>query len=141
MSVFVLGIDPGKTTGLGLIEVDGVKISLQAIRESRDVSCLDYLDLLQKADRIIIENFRVRPMKARSGAFDWDAMIAPQVIGAINAQLANLGKFSVLQDASVKPVGYGWSNQRYVKGKKGTHCQDAVAHAVFYAVKILKANP
>ena len=137
----VLGVDPGKTTGLGLIKVEGKKITLQTIRESKDVTCSDYLDLLQEADIVVIENFRVRPLKARQGSFDYDDMVAPRVIGALIAQASNLKKKHVLQEPAIKPVGYGWSNQRYVKGKKGQHIPDAVAHAVYYAVRTLKANP
>lgn len=139
--MLVLGIDPGKTTGLGLIEVEGKDIALKTMRESRDETCLDYLDLLRLTDVIVVENFLIRPDKARRGSFDWDNMVAPRVIGAITAQAQNLGKKIVLQEPSIKPVGYGWSNQRYVKGKKGQHIPDALAHAVYYAVRILKANP
>lgn len=141
MSTTVLGCDPGDTTGLGLIEVNEKEIKLLEFRESRDLTAKDYLDLLIRADQIIIESFLIRPMKARSGAFDWSDMKTPRVIGAITAQLANLGKTPVFQEPSVKPVGYGFSNQHYKAGKKGTHHQDAIAHAVYYAVKILKANP
>ncbi len=124
-----------------MIEVAGKKITLKTVRESKELSCSDYLDLLVLADVIVVENFLVRPGKARQGSFDWDPMVGPQVIGAINAQLSNLKKKAVFQEPAIKPVGYGWSNQRYVKGKKGLHIQDAVAHAVYYAVKHLKANP
>lgn len=141
----ILGVDPGKRTGLGLIEVDDTKpygrISLKTMRESLDVTCLDYLDLLQVADVIVVENFLIRPTKARTGSFDWDNMVAPRVIGAITSQAANLKKKIVLQEPSIKPVGYGWSNQHYVKGKKGQHIPDALAHAVYYAVRKLKAIP
>jgi hypothetical protein len=137
----ILGIDPGRTTGLALLSLIEKELKPLAIRESRDLTCRDYLDLLQEADQIVIENFLIRPMKARTGAFDWSDMETPKVIGAIVAQLANLGKTPVFQEPSVKPPGYGLSNQHYVKGKKGLHIQDAIAHAVFFAVKNLGANP
>lgn len=137
----ILGIDPGKRTGLGMIKVIDKTISLHSMKESLDVTCSDYLDLLQEADFVVVESFRVRPHEAKRGSFDWDDMVAPRVIGAIEAQLSNLKKKPIYQEPSIKPVGYGFSNQRYVKGKKGQHIQDALAHAVFYAVKNLKANP
>jgi len=137
----ILGIDPGKHTGLGMIEVIEDKIHLRTMRESLDVTCTDYLDLLGQADVIVVEDFLLRPTKAREGAFDWNNMVAPRVIGAITAQLAGLKKPLVLQQPSIKPVGYAWSNQRYVKGKKGQHIPDALAHAVYYAVRTLKAIP
>jgi hypothetical protein len=139
--VKILGIDPGKVTGLGMIEVDGKTIKLVSMRESKDVTCSDYLDLLQEADQIVLEGFLTRPKNARAGNFDWDDMVAPRVIGAVTALAHAFQKSLVIQQPAVKPVGYAWSNQRYVKGKKGQHVPDALAHAVYYAVRTLKANP
>lgn len=138
---YILGVDPGKHTGLGMIQVVDKKIIPVTILESLDVTCMEYLNLLEQADVIVVENFLVRPTNAKSGSFDWSDMVAPRVIGAITAQAAMLGKKIHLQEPSIKPVGYGFSHQKYVKGKKGMHIQDALAHAVFYAVKNLKAIP
>ena len=137
----ILGVDPGKTTGLSLIEVIEKKITLKMVRESRDETAVDWLDLLQEADVVVLEDFLVRPKNARTGSFDWNDMVAPRVIGAVTALSQVLHKKLVKQQPSIKPIGFAWSNQRYVKGKKGTHVQDATAHAVYYAVRILKANP
>jgi len=137
----ILGCDPGKTTGLGMIEVDGKTIKLVSMRESKDVTCSDYLDLLQEADQIVLEGFLTRPKNARAGNFDWDDMVAPRVIGAVTALAHAFQKPLVIQQPAIKPVGYAWSNQRYVKGKKGQHVPDALAHAVYYAVSKLKATP
>lgn len=97
--------------------------------------------LIQKADLVIIEDFLIRPDKARKGNFDYSSMVAPQVIGKITQACDIFTTRYEKQPASVKPPAYGFSNQKYVKGKKGMHWQDAYAHAVYYAVRKLGALP
>lgn len=138
----ILGIDPGNTTGLALIEVrGGNKIFPIVWEESKDTTTDSYSDLILQADVIVLENWRTRPKKARQGAFDWDPMVTSQIIGAIKLQAKREGKILAIQEPYDKPVGYGFSNQVYKPGKKGMHKQDALAHAVFYAVKKLGALP
>jgi len=138
----ILGLDPGKTTGVAMIQVIENRIKPPLYyAECKDETLLDIEELFDKADFIVVEDFKTRPGKARQGAFDWDQMIAPQVIGAAKSLAKRYGKVVVLQQPALKPVAYGLSNQKYVPGKKGMHCQDALAHAVFYSVKYLSALP
>ncbi len=137
----ILGIDPGHTTGLAMIELIDGKLSPIVWEESKDTTTEDYFYLLEQADVIVLEDWKTRPNKAKKGAFDWDPMITVRIIGALELQARKLKIPLVLQQASDKPVGYGLSNQVYKPGKKGMHKQDALAHAVFYAVKHQKALP
>ena len=131
----ILGVDPGKTTGLALIEIVDRVPHIRWMDESRDVTGLDYKDKIQLVDVVVMENFLVRPNKAKRGAFDWSDMVAPRVIGAVTSLAAQFDTKLVIQEPSIKPVGYGYSNLNYVKGKQGQHVSDAVAHAVYYGVK------
>jgi len=137
----LLGIDPGGTTGWATAELEDNVIHPTNFGESKDTTGLELQPLLQEADIIIVENFLIDPRFSRSGAFDYDDMIAPQMIGAIRTLCSQLGKEIVLQPASVKPVGYGWLGKKYRKGKKGMHKWDALAHIYYYAVKQLHAQP
>lgn len=137
----ILGVDPGKSTGLALIQVNEKKMELLALRTSTDSLCLDWLDLLKAADLLAVESFELRPQKARSGSFDWSDMLTPQVIGSVKTLAKMHEKEVVMQSPSVKPMGYAWSGQKYVPKKAGVHQQDALAHASYYAVKHLKAVP
>lgn len=139
--VKILGVDPGNTTGLAMIEVVEKKIVPIVFEESKDTTTLSYSELIGQADVLVIEDWKTRPKKAKQGAFDWDPMITARIIGALEVQAGMLKIPVVLQQASNKPVGYGLSNQVYKPGKRGTHKQDALAHAVFYAVRVLYANP
>jgi len=138
----VLGIDPGGTTGYSLIEIQDHKITPLKWGTTKDKLMLDLVPLIVAADHIVYENFLLRPDKARSGAFDWQSNVTEQVIGSLKTLAALHGKESVSTlEPSQKPMGYGFANMKYVPGKKGTHWQDAHAHAVFYAVKKLGAHP
>ena len=139
--MLILGIDPGKTTGLALISVEGKKISLFGTRESRDQTCLDYFDWIKESNVVVCENFLNRPAKTKSGAFDWSNNLTSQIIGSIKTLAALEEKVFHLQEPAIKPVGYGFANLKYVAGKSGTHQKDALAHAVFYAVTKLHALP
>lgn len=132
----ILGIDPGKTTGLAVIIIDeNKKARLDLAKVSSDVTAIEYNNLLQNADIIVVEDFKVRPNKAKGGSFDWSPMETPKIIGSIETLAALLGKKVVLQQPTVKPMGYGFAHLEYVKGKPGTHIQDAAAHAMYYAVR------
>lgn len=138
----LLGIDPGKTTGWGLIRVDeNRKIHVLQFGQTRDTTLLEIRDYLSDADLIVYESWLTRPGDARKGSFDYDPMITPQVIGALKLQCQLLGKQVAEQSPSVKPPAYGFLGRKYQKGKKGQHQWDALAHAVYYAVKHLKAKP
>jgi hypothetical protein len=139
--VKILGLDPGKTTGVAFIEIIDKKVKLQYINETKDVTLLELVEFFKDADVLVCEDFLVRPQKAHKGAFDWDNMVAPRVIGAATSLAKQYESEYVLQSPSIKPVGYGWSGMSYVKGKKGMHMQDALCHAVYYAVKKKLAFP
>jgi hypothetical protein len=135
--VNILGIDPGKTTGLAVIIIDleTKKARIDHAGVSTDITAIEYRDLIENADVIVVEDFKVRPNKAKGGSFDWSPMETPKVIGSIQTLAALIEKKVVLQQPTVKPMGYGFANMKYVKGKPGTHIQDAAAHAMYYAVR------
>ena len=137
----ILGIDPGKTTGLALLEMENKKLTILSIRESKDETAVDFLPWIDESDVIVLEAFLLRPNNARTGSFDWSDMVAPRVIGSVTTLATLRQKELVIQQPSIKPVGFAWANLTYKKGRKGTHQQDAVAHAVYYAVTHYHATP
>lgn len=131
----ILGVDPGKSTGLAIIEITNKKPRLTEARVSKDTTCFEWKDWLSEVDHIVVEDFKVRPGKARRGAFDYQQMETPKVISAIETLARLLDKTVILQQPSVKPIGYGFAQLKYVPGKQGVHIQDAAAHAMYFAVK------
>ena len=140
--MIVLGIDPGVTTGWGLIQLDEARsMKVLEFGSTKDLDLLEIEEHFRSADVLIIEHWRTRPKHLQKRAFDWDPMITPQVIGA--AKLLGRQKGCRIQEQSPadKPMGYGFLNQKYVKGKKNMHSWDALAHAAFYLVKHHRAKP
>jgi len=138
----LIGIDPGKVTGWARISTDGPVISLVEFGQTKDTTLVEIIDHLKAADVVVYEGWWTRPDKSRTGAFDWKSMDAPQVIGSLLAlckvlEIPRIHK----QQPSQKVPGYGFAGLKYVKGKQGTHWQDALAHAVFYAVTQLQCHP
>jgi len=138
----ILGIDPGKTTGWANITLEGNKIELGIFGNTKDTTLVDLIPDIKKADLVVYEAWLTRPKHLQRGAFDWDPMITPQVIGSLLTLCKALERPEpVKQQPSIKPVGYAFAGMKYVPGKQGMHWQDALAHAVFYAVKKLGALP
>lgn len=128
----IMGVDPGKTTGIAVINIDeNKKFSVGYFEESKDMTLLEINHIIGQCDIIVCEDFVVDPRKDFGG----DRMSAPQVIGALKVQCQLQQKPLVLQSRTTKPVGYGLSGQKYTAGKKGMHNQDALAHAVYYGVQ------
>jgi len=140
--VRILGIDPGKTTGWAELSLQGRSLHLGMFGSTKDKTLVEIMPLLKEADVIIYEGWWTRPSKAQKGAFDWKPMEAPEVIGSLLTLCKILEKKQVIkQQPSSKVPGYSFAGMKYVKGKQGTHWQDALAHATFYAVTKLKALP
>lgn len=142
----ILGLDPGKTTGYALIEVSDRTIYPLQVGNTKDMSLVEIRHLIDEADVIVYEGWRTFKKKARSGAFDFKTMPASEVIGSMNTLIRLRDPQKRCPEvhenlSAVKPVGYGYANMKYVPGKKGMHWQDAMAHAVYYAVDILHAQP
>lgn len=136
----ILGTDPGDTTGYGMIQLSDEprpKIILKGIGEVKNEEELE--SLIAEADIVIIEYFRIRP--DRVDDFIYKDLHASEAIGVIKMLCRKHNKKVEMQGSQVKPMGFGFAGMRYVKGKKGTHMQDGLAHAVYYAVKKLKAIP
>ena len=138
----ILALDPGKTTGWAEITIKDGKIQLGIWGVTKDTTLVELIPNIKEADIIVYEAWLTRPKHLQRGAFDWDPMITPQVIGSLLTLCRALEKKEpVKQQPSIKPVGYGFAGMKYVAGKQGTHWQDAIAHAVFYAVKKLGSPP
>lgn len=137
----ILAIDPGGTTGWAFVKLQDRKCTLLHFGKTKDPMLKELHPFLEKADVFVVEDFHIRPDKARNGAFDWDRMETPKVIGAAE-MLADLKDVPlVLQPPSIKPVGYGFAGMKYRKGARGKHTEDAIAHAAYYAVRRLGALP
>lgn len=136
----LLALDPGGTTGYArfLQDEEGWYIN-----EVGEVSKDDILQWIENTgpDIYVVENYRDRPNDFRGNrGRRWSEGETHRIIGAIDSRARRIGSPIVLQEPSIKPVGYGWAGMKYVKGKKGMHRQDAIAHGVYYLIKTLGVN-
>jgi hypothetical protein len=137
----VLGLDPGGTTGWASVEAQKKRLAVLRMGTSRDATLADLDELFKEADVIVVEDFKVRPKMAVQGKFNWNSMDTTRIIGAAQTLARIHKKKFVLQQPAVKPMGYGYAGLKYVPGKKGTHAQDAIAHACFFLVTKHYASP
>lgn len=136
----ILGVDPGLTTGWGQIQLTDEqrpRITLLDLGQVTDIWELE--SLIESSDIVVIEFFKIRPDKKDD--FVYKDLHAPEAIGKVKMLCEKYKKQIEMQGSDRKPMGFAWAGLRYVKGKKRTHMQDGLAHAVYWAVKNLRAVP
>lgn len=98
---------------------------LESVYEDKLISLLQE----EKPDVVVIEDFVFRP-GFKEGK--WKTTEVSKLIG-VTRLAAKMHNCEYIEQApAIKPVGYGMAGMKYVKGKRGTHRQDAVAHGVYY---------
>lgn len=124
----ILGLDPGKTTGWALLE-NSTPLKIGEWKESEFEEELIKLTDEEDIDVLVIEDFVFRP-GFKEGK--WKTTEVPKLIGCarVVARIKNI-EF-VEQAPAIKPIGYGMAKLKYVKGKRGMHKFDAVAHATYW---------
>lgn len=122
----ILGVDPGDTTGWAILE-KGEPVEIGTLKKDEFYEMIPQI-LAKDIDVCVIEDYIVRPEWGNK----WKKTDTPQKIGAIRLICTEMKLRCVVQQPSIKPVGYGWAGMTYVKGKKGTHVMDAIAHARYF---------
>ena len=136
--IHLYGFDPGKTTGFfhGLIR-DGKMAPLDAKEmDYKQVLkwCADEIENPELGHTILIaEDYTIDPITS-GYSHQGDKGLAMRLLGALELTATLAGYPFVLQQRDRKPAGYGFAGGKYVKGKKGQHMQDALAHVTYYAV-------
>lgn len=134
---FIMAVDPGATTGWALFDSRSQKPV--EIGEVRKEEFQEWLDLWEEypVDTWVVEDYIIRPPNRKQGGHDhfWNKGDTLRLIGAIQRTAHTTEAEFVLQQPSLKPLAYKQMGAEYVKGKKGMHIQDAVAHGVHYIGK------
>lgn len=124
----LIAFDPGGTTGWCVMEnTKRMPLQIGELKNKDFYSGIKKL-ITPELDLVVVEDFIIRPEYGTK----WRKPDTPNKIGAIRLVCTELGIPEVLQQPSIKPVGYGWAGLVYVKGKKGTHIEDAIAHGTYY---------
>jgi hypothetical protein len=138
--VRILGIDPGGTTGLSVLE-DGVYqrswgLSLPEIYEACGDTLSDLGAVMRHVDAVVIEDFVLYAWKHQEMGFD--RLPAVRSIGALLVLTTLLEIEPVWQLAGVvKPVLPNSVLNKHIVIPKGlsAHEKDATRHALYYHLK------
>lgn len=136
----ILGIDPGHITGLAYWDSTLPPKSASVAELHADEYLQWFLDLARgehdwKPEILVIENYILRPEQFQSFYTKWIELPEAKQIGVAHFAAALLGVKCIEQEPAIKAAGYGFAGMTYVRGKRGTHMQDALAHACYLAKK------
>lgn len=136
----ILAVDPGDTSGwVRLNTLDrSFRIGMWhgELEPGKEVN-------KQPPNIIVCENYLIRPphmTRGKQWTHNWNKGSTMRIIGSLQTVAGLHDCQFELQEPSIKPVGYGWAGLNYVKGKQGTHIQDAAAHLAFFLHKKLKVG-
>lgn len=127
----VMGLDPGKTTGFAIAQVNLTKKNYKWV-EVGEVPIQEFSPWLSNhkyLSWITVEDFTLRPGKKTEFLNQgWTNLETAKLVGRVEQFcFENVIKCRVPQPAE-KPFGYKLAGIPYVPGKKGTHKWDAMAH-------------
>src|SRR5688500_7218813 len=129
--LLILGIDPGDMTGFARVKRLGPgKIQLLEIGEIYKDKFHSWVKSIEDVDIIVCEDFIKRPDIANN---EWLKLDTAKKIGSTQQRAYDLECIYVEFQPWYKPAGYRAAKLTYTPGKKGTHIQDATAHACLLA--------
>lgn len=137
--MLALGVDPGNSTGYGLVRLEDDKLILITAGVISENGLYDWLDEWPKYNEykynseerifVAIEDFIKRPGVANG---EWLELLTAKFIGSMLYRAHQCGWRSVLQQPSCKPMGFKLAGLDYTPGKKGTHTADGISHAAYF---------
>jgi len=133
LTIRVLALDPGETTGIAYFEGPTLKIYQQIKEPTVELAASHLKDVIElyKPDIVVMEDYRVYSWKTKDHA--WNSLHTSRLIGAVEyvcferrvplwKQMAQMPK-GFCTDDKLRALGY------YVGGK---HARDAVRHGLYY---------
>lgn len=129
----ILGIDPGDKTGAVLLDSEGPSVLRVETIEAKNFN--SWLDTWNQTDSpwlvdiVAIEDFIARPSFTDGR---WTELPVAKLIGRVEFRCHQLKIRCVVQQPSIKPVGYRFAGLAYPPKKNPMiHVLDATAHAYF----------
>ena len=129
----VVGVDPGDSTGIAALDLQGRPIWGANLRDDQDI--LESLDELKGADivALIIEDFQLLPHKAQAQIGSKFKTV--QVMGQFE-MWAKMNKVEVFkQSPPIKSIAMKWSKIKPKGAHKDNHYVDAINHAFYWMVR------
>lgn len=131
-------LDPGASIGYAIYVDDTPKEIGEIPWGINGLALYKWLQKNDDLEVIIVENYRVMPenFKGKEKANIWSTSHESQQIGMVRYHCFLRQLEFVIQETSIKPAGYGFCGMKYVKGKKGAHKEDALAHGMYWWMQV-----
>lgn len=125
-----LALDPGNSTGWATFVENGDVDGFGTCRTRSEV----YEKLIEVRPQVIImEDYRLYPWKAKEQS--WSGFETVRIIGAVEYYAYLHNATMVLQEPSIKAIGYRWAGLTKPKNHDLSHETDAYVHGVYYLQK------
>lgn len=126
-----LSIDPGNKNGVcGYDE----KLYPQFMFTVRDVDMVQFINLFEKLDICIIEDYRIFAHKLKVHANSKVETL--RIIGKVEGWAETKGITLIKQPSKIKPTGYAWIKKKPLpKSDPKNHSLDAHVHFMYWAVR------
>lgn len=122
-----LAVDPGNSTGWATFNDTGDVVGFGTCVTRNSV----YEKLAEAAPELIImEDYRLYPWKAKEQS--WSGFETVRIIGAVEYYAYLHNAKVVLQEPSIKGIGYKWAGLTKPKNHALSHETDAYVHGVYY---------
>lgn len=142
----ILGIDPGKDTGIAMFNIQDipnwdikVEPGITHLNEVKIDELYLYFENLKPPDIIVIEDYKIRTDKKNKGfKHQWASPFPLKIIGAVDYYCWLKEVNLIIQQPSIKTIGYNFAKNIYGVEWKKQHQFDAAAHVLYYIVAKLR---
>lgn len=136
---YILGLDPGDTTGLVVVDYSGKILEWENIPDDEINKQLIKFAERYNFNKAVAEDYRVYGHKAQ--AHQGSRVPAIKVLGALSIW-AQMNKVHVtLQPANILPIARKWSKANPKGSHKDLHYMDAYNHVFYWMVRNGLAKP
>lgn len=141
--MLVMCIDPGKASGLAILELDNDNVSIiDSLELSQQKACQWIVDNISKVDKVVCEDFIISARTAKMKTSD--TRYSLEIIGLIRYYCIINKRPLILQTpVKMKTFFSGWSLRDFnLWSKSGEgHKRDAIRHGVLYLLDSNKWSP
>ncbi len=131
---FVIGLDPGDTTGIAILDKDGICVKQEQLRLDDALAYPStHIKKPELVEALVIEDFILYRRQAHKQV--GQRFQAVQVIGAWKAWAAQNGIRVVIQPANIKAIAQKWSKVVPPTNHSQSHWIDAFNHAYYFMVR------
>lgn len=133
----LLAVDPGLSTGWSVLDTDKRPVIVSFGTDRPQAKFYNSLmgGEFNDVDRIVMEDYLIRPVAMKGFQHNWNKPIAVLVMGAVELWAAMYSIPITLQQPAIKPQAAGLTGLPYKKGKADMHHYDSMLHGCYWLIK------